>query len=230
VWWWAQFRLVVGWLVDGLYPRFCCICDKAGDFVCEDCDKSIIHRQEQRCLVCKKIKFGGRCCGYCKKLSGINRWISASSLSVGPLRQLVHQFKYENRRVLVEYLGELMTTAIESQLVGDKDWQIVFVPMSWQGLWQRPYNQSALLAEYVSHRFGWPILAVLTKQHRHRQVDLSGMQRRRNLQGAFKAKWPLLGQSIVLVDDVVTTGSTVTHAAKALREAGAKEVIVVSLA
>jgi ComF family protein len=114
---------------------------------------------------------------------------------------------------------------------------IVPVPLHWQRLWQRRYNQSALLAQGLAKLSGKPCnMFVLGKSRRTKsQGEMpSANARRRNVRGAFRVDSGraglIRGRTVLLVDDVYTTGSTVDACARALKRAGAAKVLVLTLA
>ena len=108
------------------------------------------------------------------------------------------------------------------------------MPLHWWRQYQRTYNQSFLLAEYVSSRYGIPICQDLLVRTRYtpQQKKRSGKQRRnnRNLKGAFWAAPECVGRSIVLIDDVVTSGATLSECARTLKKAGAYRVYAACVA
>ncbi len=152
----------------------------------------------------------------------------------GVARELVHRLKYGDRLELSLALGRLMAQA-GRELLRDCD-LVVPVPLHRTRLWSRRFNQAAALARIVSRLGHLPIApAALARVKRTRQqVGLTKAQRAENLQGAFKvpesAKILVEGRRILLVDDVLTTGSTVNAAARALLRAGATDIDVLTFA
>jgi ComF family protein len=149
-------------------------------------------------------------------------------------RALVHSFKYSDRLDLAPMLGALMARA-GRELLADAD-ALVPVPLHWRRLWARRFNQSAALANVISDHSG--VRAMLDVLERKRatpqQVGLSRSDRAANVQGAFQvadgAKPDIRGRRLILVDDVLTSGATVDHCARALLRAGAVGVDVLVFA
>lgn len=113
---------------------------------------------------------------------------------------------------------------------------IVPVPLHWRRLWQRKYNQAALLAAALSKLGGIPHLpdALIRTRHQPPQTGLSRAERLSNMRGVFavnpKNPAAIAGRSVLLIDDVMTTGATINNCCRALFNARAKEVYVLTLA
>lgn len=150
------------------------------------------------------------------------------------MRTLIHKLKYQDRHELVTLMAIWLQTA-GKELIDECD-LIIPIPLHKKRLWERRFNQSTLLGKKLSELSQKPIdLTILkrTKQTKS-QVGLSLKARKANLAGAFKLTKQktntIYNKSILLIDDVITTGSTVNSAAKVLKNAGAKTVDVLSLA
>ncbi len=152
----------------------------------------------------------------------------------GLMRDLVHRLKYEDNPNCRRLFGRWLTDA-GRELLADAD-LLVPVPLGGLRLLTRRFNQAHILAAAVARQSGVPVRPTALKRIRatSRQVGLSRDQRRQNVSGAFfvpqRSAASIAGRKIVLVDDVITTGATVSAAAKALKTAGAARVDVLALA
>lgn len=107
---------------------------------------------------------------------------------------------------------------------------VVPVPMHWLSLLHRRYNQAALLANNVADFYNLPVVNMRKMKMTKRQRTLSRARRLANLRGVFSAPTSIAGKTVLLIDDVITTGATVHEASSTLLRAGAKKVHIISLA
>jgi ComF family protein len=149
-------------------------------------------------------------------------------------RALVHRLKYGDRLDLARALGRMMARA-GAELLAEAD-VIVPVPLHRARLWRRRFNQAMALARSVAAAGGVPLDPFLLARVKRTQsqVGLTKAQRAANLQGAFQvpadARARLKGRRVLLVDDVLTTGSTANAASRALLRGGAESVDVLAFA
>ncbi len=157
--------------------------------------------------------------------------IIARYLMDGAVRVAVHDLKYRNLRAAAPELGRLMAASVRASRI-DAD-VVIPVPIHRKRERQRGYNQSQKLGSAVAKELGLPIEDKLLVKVRDTepQVTMSNDEERRaNLDGAFRCESKPTGPCVLLVDDVVTTGSTISACAKALKTTGAAVVYGVSLA
>jgi ComF family protein len=149
----------------------------------------------------------------------------------GPIAAAITRFKYLPAPDLARPLGELLATEA-SRLAIDAD-VVVPVPLHPSRLFERGFNQAALLARPVARVLGLPLLprALVRTRATAKQAELDRAERLRNVEGAFRARRPLPpGTRALVVDDVLTTGATQNACAAALREAGCRSVNCLVLA
>ncbi|MBI2688550.1 MAG: ComF family protein [Acidobacteria bacterium] len=171
--------------------------------------------------------------GVCRRCrSGLTGYDYAYSYGYyeGPLRKMIHHFKYAGVEVLAGPLGALMVQALPLDLQVDI---IVPVPLHWRRRLWRGFDQCELLARPLESRLRVPVVRAIRKsRHTETQASSTPAQRRSNLTGAFvlAGKEFVEGKRVLLVDDVLTTGATVTTCSALLRRGGAKSVTVLTLA
>jgi ComF family protein len=146
----------------------------------------------------------------------------------GPLADAIGRLKYAARSDLVPALGELLARA-SLAYAGAVD-VVIPMPLFPRRLRERGFNQSALLARYAARALGVPLRVDVLRRVRDTatQAGLSREARAANVRGCFRAR--ALGQRVLLIDDVRTTGATLESAAQALRSAGAPDVVTLALA
>jgi ComF family protein len=151
----------------------------------------------------------------------------------GTLREMILNWKFNGHLEFSSVFGEILSGLHE--IIPTKDLPDILVPVPLHNarLRSRGFNQSLILAEKLSKSISVPSKKQALKRVRKTipQSTLSGTERRKNLSGAFTAdKTQVFGKSIMLVDDVMTTGSTAQECSRALLEAGAKKVVLAVLA
>ena len=146
----------------------------------------------------------------------------------GVLRELIHLYKYGRVKTLARPLGALLAAALPREERFDA---VTPVPLHWRRQWQRGFNQSDLLARTIARRCGIPVILALKRvRPTVAQAGLSNTSRRKNVAAAFRPRRTVEGKRILLVDDVMTTGSTAAACALALKRAGAAKVALLTVA
>ena len=216
-------------LLDFVYPPYCVLCGgqvkQDNGCICGACD-SDIPRLEKFRIPAGEMDVPDAACF---KFGHIISVFEYKDL----LPHLVHLFKYRQSTVLVNYFGEQLCRGLSC--LDDIDYDgIIPVPLHPVRKRERGYNQSGLLAGYVSRRVRVKLINQALKRGRYTdpQAKQTREARIQNLRGAFRVAAPgyIRDRKILLVDDVVTTGSTVNECARVLMQAGAVSVDVLSLA
>lgn len=224
---------ILRFLKETLFPQnFTCeLCgiEIFSDRLCEDCKALLELNNAETCPVCGRKTIRSEICTECKAhLPVYKRAVSAICYS-GAGANLIAKFK-DGGAYLRDYFAELLTTKLASLPPFDA---IVYIPMTKKAEAKRGYNQSYLLAESISKITGAPVLidAVVKIKETAIQKSLGREERLKNLSECFKAdKSAVGGKSILIVDDVMTTGATLDAAAAVLKKAGAKEVFAATAA
>jgi len=149
----------------------------------------------------------------------------------GPIRQAVYALKFSGRRSAAKALAPFLVQTVAERLSGAFD-TVTYVPVSPQRLRERGYDQARLLAEAMAGQWQTAVVPALCKiRHTKAQSSLSTRAlRQANVAGAYQGLPAARGRRLLLVDDILTTGSTMTAAAEALRAAGAASVVCAALA
>jgi len=225
-----------------LFPADCAICGTplhtTGSIpVCAAClEPPEPFAAEYCCARCRTPFLNSRpldehgLCSLCRLGLTEFEWSWSYALHEGRLRELIHLFKYDRMRPLDRVLGAWLANAYPRLEHFDA---LVPMPLHWWKRMQRGFNQSDLLARELSRRVGVPVLYAARRRRRTAvQATLTPAQRRDNVRGAFDVPSPrqVRGLSLLLIDDVMTTGSTVNACAKALKQAGAARVCVLTVA
>jgi ComF family protein len=186
------------------------------------------------CVTCRTpfqnsfpLDFEGRCALCRSGLRGFDAAYCYGSYE-GALRELIHLLKYRGVKTLARPLGDLLMAALPRDERFDG---IAPVPLHWLRQWQRGFNQSDLLARTIARRCGVPVIHALKRvRPTVAQAGLSNTGRRQNVAAAFRPRRAVQGKRILLIDDVMTTGSTAAACAQALKRAGAAKVALLTVA
>ena len=216
--------------LDLVLPPSCTGCGRDGQFVCSTCESSLSRLERPYCARCARPGYE-RLCEWCAASSPAFDGVRAPYLFEDATRRIVYSLKYSNIRASAPDLGRLMAEYMASNPIsGDV---LVPVPLHRRRERERGYNQSELLTQELGKRTGLAVEAGLVRRVRDTppQVSIENYEERTgNIEGAFECPSPLSGESLVLIDDVVTTGSTMSACAAALKAAGALSVWGLALA
>ncbi|MBI3305099.1 ComF family protein [Candidatus Parcubacteria bacterium] len=212
-----------------LFPRQCVGCGTEGAYLCSACAARLVKLPGLTCLACGRRRPDGRTCGACRKKLNLTGLVASLSYGDPLARELIHELKYQRVREITTILAHLVAgTLREFAPHLTRDAVFVPVPLHPSRLHERGFNQAELLAASLAATFNLPLVPAIIRTRRTKpQVELSNPDlRRANVAGAFalSGNARILPRVIVLVDDVATTGATLSACARALRSAGAREV------
>ncbi len=237
-------------ILDFIFPKHCVSCKKLGSYLCENCFSYLSFNVKSLCLVCNKPTFNGLTHPYCVTKYSIDGCFSALPYNK-TAQKLIYNFKYK------PYLTDLKSVLVDlfyDSLIQNEDfnkelekggWIFVPIPLFSSKLRKRGYNQAEIMAKELSKKFNLKTIDILKRvRDTKTQVGHSNIERKLNIKGAFELNnqksiiknHPSTSSgfrkncSIFLVDDVVTTGSTLLEASKILKRNGVKRVIGLTLA
>lgn len=208
-------------------PARCASCARWGTApLCEPCLETVRWIADPICDRCG-IPTGApvdACAACASRRPGFRR-VRAAALYAGAARDTLISFKLTGERRAARAIGSWMAEAAGA-VDGDC---VTFVPATRRSLRERGFNPAAALARAVARATGLPLASLLRKtRETPDQAGLGAQERRRNLAGAFAARWS--PRRVLLVDDIVTTGATAEACAAALRAAGAGQIDVLAFA
>ncbi|MCS6907961.1 MAG: ComF family protein [Anaerolineales bacterium] len=211
--------------LDWVYPPSCAGCGRTGVRWCSDCQGSVQRITGELCDRCGLPLPTSAACPTCADRAFILDGLRGYGRYSGPLRNVIHRLKYHRDVSLAETLSlRLIELFLETNWVCDL---VVPVPLGVVRRRERGYNQAALIAYplALAVRIPYSGRALQRVRETSSQVDLGLSQRLENVRDAFWADASSVkGKSVLVVDDVMTTGATINECAKALKEAGARAV------
>lgn len=230
------FRKTINFLFE--YPCPLCNCDNPAnhDFnsFCADCLEKMPLLHGKRCRGCGGELDGAlELCRQCLSMPP-RPWQNAMSIMQmeGLGQQAIHQLKFSGNTAIARAIAELGAPLLTNEDFTGCD-MIVPVPLHWRRYWQRSYNQSELLAKMLSRHLNIPCRKPLKRiRQTISQATLTREERLKNLKNAFAVphKEQVTGAKILLIDDVLTTGSTLHACAETLLAAGAAKIVIFTAA
>lgn len=217
--------------LDWVYPPRCGGCGTSGSRFCTNCLQATHIIRSPICSLCGRAQEGPGICRNCRRTPPSFTAMRSWAFFSGPLRNAMHRLKYKRDVALADTLAQPLIRLLAS--TGWKIDLVTAVPAGVARQAERGYNQAALLARPIALSHGLPLrLGVLSKLRETRsQVGLSVRERIQNVENAFRADVrSVLGKRVLLVDDVATSGATVSACAHALSHSGAQQVFVLTLA
>ncbi len=221
-------------ILDLIFPKFCVICKKFGQYICQDCRRQVIPYKNKYCHICSKPSFIGlnhtNCYG---ELDGVFSFFEYK----GNIKKVIKSLKYS----LVYSVWEEIFNLIPQTIVEDlrkikKVNNIAYlqkITLHDIRLKQRGFNQVQPLESYISKLLNYKSIDILkrTKATLPQAQMKDKTERKINIKGAFTLKpESIKDKVIILIDDVYTTGSTCKEAAKTFKEQGAYKVFAITLA
>jgi competence protein ComFC len=235
----AEIGLVRKSLSDLIFPPFCPLCEQElthrEHLVCEDCFEAIHTIEGYMCRKCgAPIEQHRKTCLYCKGKKYHFNKVRAFGIYAPPLSEMVHLLKYERKTHLSHRLGIFLANLYIADSDLSTSSAIIPVPLHSTKMRERGYNQSQLLAQQVAEISRTELLSgvVIRKKPTRSQTALKHSEREANLKNAFSVVYPnqLAGKSVTIVDDVLTSGTTINEMAKTILDAGAERVYGLVLA
>lgn len=231
-------------ILDLFFPKYCVNCKRFGSYLCSDCFSYLSFNTQELCSACIRSSVNGLTHPGCQGRYVIDGAF-ASIVYKGVVKKLIYQFKYKPhltdlQTVLVDlfFEGLIQKEAFMKTVESFNNGTIALVPIPLHGsrFKNRGYNHAEVLAKGLGQRFDLPSYNLLARiKNTRSQVGLKREERRKNVKDAFSVLpnipvRQLADLNIFLVDDVLTTGSTLFEAARTLKKAGVRKVFGLTLA
>lgn len=224
-------------LLDMIYPPRCPVCghifSKRNSYICDGCKTKVSKILEPRCMKCGKALLAKEqeyCLDCSKKNHYFERGVSLWNYD-DVMKRSISNFKYHHRKEYAKFYAEEFVKEYGDYIKSLSLDGLIPVPIHWTKYIDRGYNQAQVIAEEIGKRLNIPVFegVLVRKKRTIAQKQLSESERARNLEHAFgvSEKWneSLCSlNSIMIIDDIYTTGCTINLCAKKLKEAGLKKV------
>lgn len=220
----ADLKTAVHSAANALLPQDCFLCaaPASDSLLCPSCVASLPRLAPERCPVCALPTPGANRCGACLKQAPHFDATQAVFRYEFPLDRLIQSLKYAHRLAGADFLGRALA-ALSVPLRPDL---ILPVPLAPARLAERGFNQALELARPLARLLGVPL--EISRVHRRRdtapQASLPWKERKQNIRHAFECEIDLTGRTVLVIDDVMTTGATLDELARTLKAHGAARV------
>ncbi len=228
--------------LDLIFPKACLRCESEGAWCCTACTAKIMVVPPQ-CFVCHALAPAtadhpaGKTCEHCRKNTPVQYFFSPFIYQDETVRTLVQALKYERIRSLDAWFAAALADYLRYfQIIIPADTLLIPIPLHRRRLRSRGFNQSELIARELAKRLGILVAhdILIKKSATAPQADLPRRERLTNIVGSFSlaedAGETLRGKTIIILDDVRTTGATITEAARILKKSGARRVWAITVA
>lgn len=227
---------ILNFLLTFIYPKTCMSCNTLLNYntkieLCDNCAKDFNPYRGNRCITCDRPIDNTGECSICKSEKKYFEKGYCVYPYAGAVRNTILNFKFKNMALYYTYLGSKMTEYYFEYIMESYDY-ITAVPIHKKKLKVRGYNQAELLAEYISEQINIPYCTVLKRTVNTKpQNALNKKERVVNIKNAFSLidNINIKNKSILIVDDIFTTGTTINECCKVLKKAGAFKVDFLSL-
>ena len=244
----CYYYFVINSFLEGIlsliYPSNCLICKEhiithsPTDVLCLQCLSKIKNNIPPFCVKCSRhlstVSKSNKC-NSCKEMSPYFDFAWSSCLYIDPLKNLLQRFKYHQKTLLRQTFCQLMITFIEKYQLDIHQFDIIVpIPLFSSKLRERGFNQSVLLANEIGKHFNIPVNndIIVRTANTKSQTILNKKERWTNIKGAFRIKPSIniSNKSILIIDDLITTGATSSEAARVLKENRANTIGILTLA
>lgn len=239
------FKNFLEGVISLIYPSNCILCKNyiapygEDKVLCADCRESLEINKPPFCVRCSRpVGCHPNPVSLCPECLNHKHYFDSAWAATCynlPMQKLIHMFKYQSKTSLRKIFATLMVSFIKKHYVDMSQFDyLIPVPLYKTRFRERGYNQAELLTERLAQEFNLPVSSknLVRVRPTRNQALLGKKDRFTNIQGAFTIRnsGEFFNKSLLVVDDLLTTGITTSEAARTLKEAGAKKVSVLTLA
>lgn len=231
-------QIIYQFLIELLFPRRCPICDQIarpyGRHICEKCHDKIQYIGNITCQKCGK-KLNTMEAEFCHDCSSKTHLFDKGRAlyEYESIREALYRMKYSGRKEYAEFFALELSLFLKAEILKWNADALIPVPLHFARQRKRGFNQSQLLAEHLGDLLGIPVRSNLIKRCKKTvpQKELSLAERQNNLKKAFKiSQYDVKLKTIIVIDDIFTTGSTIDAMSSELRRAGVQKIYFITLA
>ena len=235
-----RLPIVLQGAIDLIVPASCWICEalvagRRGAF-CESCEGKLTADPHDVCPRCASTlsplvaQIGH--CPHCRNEAFAFERVVRLGPYGGILREAILRMKHSFGEAFADSLAELAAPVLRDKLQGQKVDGVIPVPLHWWKRWRRGYNQSEISARAIARAMKLPLLTRVLFRTKWTEQQTVAQDRRQNVRGCFSAGHEsamrrLAGRTVILVDDVLTSGATADEAARVLQTFGARAIVAV---
>ena len=231
----AKFLKIIKPIIFFFVKYECTICNvelKQRNAICFDCNRKMgLVNQSSICCKCGRFCLVDSCI-FCLQNPPLFNFARTVCFYNGESSTVIKAFKYYSNSLCGEFMIQKMTHILQHQFPIEQIDVVTSVPMSWMKEYFKGRNHASQLALKIAKNVGIKCDTNILKRRFKfkRQAVLNQQQRRENVIGVFKARKNIFGKTVLIIDDTITTGSTLNECTKALLNAGAKGVFVLTFA
>lgn len=206
------------------FPPACLLCGaRSTQSLCPGCHTDLPWHRQPQCPQCALPTPDGQLCGTCLKRPPAFDRTHAALAYAFPLDRMIPRLKYHGQLAIAPALGECLAEAVADAPRPDR---LIAMPLHATRIRERGFNHATEIARTAARQLGLPLDLASCRRARDTppQMGLKHDARRRNVRGAFACQGDVQGLRIALIDDVMTTGTTLDELASTLKQAGAREV------
>lgn len=224
---------ILNFIFDFVFPKRCAGCGAEGLLLCSPC-KTNLQEMTPHCF-CGFRNMQAKVCSSCQKKTGLTRFYAPFRYDNKTVREMIHRLKYKGVRNYGEILGRALAQSYKRfQIQTPASSIIVPIPLHYSRFQERGFNQSLLIGEVFGTLLNIPLSqGLIRKKETRPQVTLKNYdERQQNVVGVFSIPdaTKIFKKTVILIDDVATSGATLREAAQTLRKAGARSVWALTIA